>query len=161
MLPHFFTDDHLELLELLNKHQVDFLLVGGIAVNYYGYARSTGDIDLLFRADDDNATRLHGALSEFFGDGVPELSGPDDLLEPGLIFQIGVPPHRVDFINEISGVEFETAWQHRLEEDIEDHDITVPIIHLDDLLTNKQASGRAKDIDDFEYLSDVAEQDDE
>jgi hypothetical protein len=161
MLPQFFTDDHLELLELMNKHEVDYLLVGGVAVNYYGYSRSTGDIDILFRPEDDNVERLYRALESFFGNGVPGLSGPDDLLEAGLIFQFGVPPHRVDLINDISGVEFETAWKHRIQDYVEDRDIAVPIIHIDDLLANKRASGRAKDIDDYEYLRDVSNMDNE
>lgn len=159
MLPHFFTEDHLDLLELLNEHDVEYLLVGGVAVNYYGYSRSTGDIDLLFRRDDDNANRIYAALTEFFGDGLPGLSEPGDLLDPGLILQFGVPPHRIDLMNEISGVDFETVWANRLEESIEGRDISIPIIRLDDLIANKQASGRAKDIDDYEYLRDISESD--
>lgn len=159
MLPPFFTPDHIELLELLNEYEVDFLLVGGIAVNYYGYARSTGDVDLFYRTERSNVESLYDALSEFFGNGVPGLAGPDDLLKPGLIFQFGLPPHRVDFINDISGVEFETAWKHRVLEQVEGEDITVPIIDLENLLANKQASGRAKDLDDFEYLRDVLDND--
>jgi predicted nucleotidyltransferase len=159
MLPRFFTPDHLELLELLHEHDVEFLLVGGIAVNYYGYARSTGDVDFFYRAAPDNVARLYRALSAFFGDGVPGLSGPEDLLEPGLIFQFGLPPHRVDFINEISGVDFDTAWKHRVLEQVEEVDVVISIIELDDLLANKQASGRPKDLDDFEYLSDLSDND--
>lgn len=157
MLPCFFTPDHIELLELLNEHGVDFLLVGGIAVNYYGYPRTTGNVDLFYRADQPNAACLYRALCEFFGDGVPGLSEAGDLLKPGLIFQFGLPPHRVDFINDISGVDFETAWKNRISEQVEGEEITVPIIDLQDLLANKRASGRAKDLDDFEYLQDVAE----
>lgn len=157
MLPRFFTPDHIELFELLNDHEVEYLLVGGIAVNYYGYARSTGDVDLFFRADETNAPRLYSALSAFFGDGVPGLDGPGDLLKPGLILQFGLPPHRVDLINDISGVGFDTAWKHRIEEEIEDESLTVPIIDLGDLLANKQASGRPKDLDDLEYLRDLAD----
>ncbi|MFP4601174.1 MAG: hypothetical protein ACLFVJ_23195 [Persicimonas sp.] len=71
MLPRFFTPDHIELLELLNAYDVDFLLVGGIAVNYYGYARSTGDVDLFYRTERSNVESLYDALSEFFGNGVP------------------------------------------------------------------------------------------
>lgn len=159
MLPRFFTPDHIELIELLNKYEVDFLLVGGIAVNYYGYARSTGDVDFFYRTERSNVESLYDALSEFFGNGVPGLAGPDDLLKPGLIFQFGLPPHRVDLINDISGVKFETAWKHRVLEQVEGEDITVPIIDLQDLLANKQASGRAKDLDDFEYLRDVLDND--
>lgn len=157
MLPRFFTPDHVELLALLNEYEVDFLLVGGIAVNYYGYTRSTGDVDLFYRADAQNTARLYRALGEFFGNGVPGLEGSDDLLEPGLIFQFGLPPHRVDFINEISGVDFETAWKHRVQERIENEEVSVPIIDLQDLLSNKKASGRAKDLDDLEYLRDIAD----
>jgi hypothetical protein len=159
MIPHFFTEDHLELLELLNEHDVEYLLVGGVAVNYYGYSRSTGDIDLLFRRDEDNANRIHAALNEFFGDGLPGLSGPDDLLDPGLILQFGVPPHRIDLLNDISGVDFETVWANRIEETIEGRDISIPIICLDDLIMAKQATGRAKDIDDYEYLRDISDSD--
>jgi predicted nucleotidyltransferase len=157
MLPRFFTPDHIELLELLNEHEVDFLLVGGIAVNYYGYARSTGDVDLFYRADDKNIAHLYRALTEFFGAGVPGLAGPDDLSTPGLIFQFGLPPHRVDLLNEISGVAFESAWEHRIVEQVEGEQVAVPIINLEDLLANKQASGRAKDVDDFQYLTDISD----
>lgn len=157
MLPRFFTPDHIELLELLNEQEVEFLLVGGIAVNYYGYPRSTGDVDLFYRADEQNTARLYRALHDFFGNGVPGLAGPEDLLKPNLILQFGLPPHRVDFINEISGVDFDSAWKHRVMEQVEGQEVTVPIIDLEDLLSNKQASGRAKDLDDFEYLRDIAQ----
>ncbi|MGM0555590.1 MAG: DUF6036 family nucleotidyltransferase [Myxococcota bacterium] len=156
MLPQFFTEDHVELIELLNKHDVEYLLIGGIAVNYYGYSRSTGEVDFFFRREPDNAERLYCALGEFFGDGVPGLSNADDLLVPDLVLQFGLPPHRVDLVNDISGIDFETAWSHRILDEIKDIDVTVPIIELDDLLANKRASGRAKDLDDLEYLSDVA-----
>lgn len=159
MLPHFLTDDHLELLGFFKKRGVAFLLVGGVAVNYYGYSRSTGDLDIFYKPSADNAERLFAALREFFDNGVPGLSAAEELTKPGLILQFGLPPHRVDLINDIAGVDFDEAWSRRVVEEIEDNGLKLPIIDLKDLLANKRAAGRAKDKDDAQYLADLLDAD--
>jgi hypothetical protein len=159
MIPNFLTDDHLDLIELLHHHDVDFLLVGGVAVNYYGYNRSTGDIDIFYRRTPENTEHLFNALRDFFNGTVPGLGSPSDLMTRGLVLQFGVPPHRIDFVNDIDGVEFASAWANRRLETVDDADIRIPLIGLSDLVTNKRASDRPKDLDDFQYLSQLEDED--
>jgi len=130
MIPNFLTDDHLDLIELLHRHDVDFLLIGGVAVNYYGYNRSTGDINIFYRRSPKNTRHLYDALQAFFNGDVPSLDTSNDLLTPGLVLQFGVPPHRIDFVNEIDSIEFESAWPNRRVETIDGTDIRIPLMSL-------------------------------
>ena len=143
-----------EFLRLLLRHQVRYLVVGGIAVIYHGHARLTGDVDFLYDANPENAHRLYAALGEFWGGAVPALGGPADLLEPGVVVQYGRPPNRIDLLSSISGVTFAEAWAARKEEPLEGgaESLMVPIIGLAELVRNKRAAGRPKDLDDLEFL---------
>lgn len=143
--------DFRELLELLNANGVRYLLIGGHAVGCYGYSRSTNDIDFFVASDIDNANKIVKALTEFgFGGGSlkPELFTAKDSL-----VIIGVEPLAVDFLNYLTGVEFETAYSNRTV--IDDEDLEVSVIGLDDLIINKIATGRHKDLADVEYLKRI------
>src|SRR4030042_3756428 len=105
-----FSPDVQEFLRLLYKHEVKYLLVGGEAVIYYGYARLTGDVDFYYKCDTENASKLFSALSEFWGGNIPETETFEELTQVGLILQFGVPPNRIDLINSIDGGEFDKAW---------------------------------------------------
>ncbi|HAK97013.1 MAG TPA: hypothetical protein DCM87_18985 [Planctomycetes bacterium] len=149
-----FSRDTREFLGLLHTHGVRYLIIGGEAVIYYGHARLTGDIDILFDAQADNADRLHAALDEFWGGSIPAVTRREELREPGLILQFGRPPNRIDLLNSISGVGFEDAWASKLDAQLETERGIVPIhyIGLAHLIANKESTGRPKDQDDLEFL---------
>jgi hypothetical protein len=149
-----FSKDTLELFQLLNKFQVKFLIVGGYAVNYYGHLRLTGDIDIYFSNSDQNVLRLYDALSEFWGGDIPYLSKAEELKDPDLVVQYGMPPNRVDLINNIDGIDFADAWNTKEGAVVpfEGKSITLYYIGLDLLIKNKEKVKRAKDIDDLEFL---------
>ena len=140
--------DYIDMLKCLNKAGVDYILVGGWAVNMYGYIRATVDLDIWILADADNAKKVYSAVAEF-GAPVAEMK-PEDFAEYGMIFQIGVAPCRVDIISKISGVSYADAVTRAVPKTIDG--IPVRIISLEDLIANKKASGRAKDLADVEVL---------
>ena len=137
-----------ELLKAFNAHGVKYLVVGGYAVMLYSEPRFTKDLDLWVGDNADNATRVFRALAEF---GAP-LSGvePADFAKPDLIYQLGMPPARIDVLTSITGVDFEAAWSRRSEAAY--GDVTVPFIGLEDLLHNKRTTARASDLADCERL---------
>lgn len=141
-----------EFIALLNSHQVEYLVVGGHAVAFHGHPRFTGDIDFLIRTTPSNAQRVLGALNAF-GFGNLDIA-ERDLLEPGQIVQLGHPPNRIDILTSISGVDFDSAWQSRVSTIIDDQPVSV--LGWDELLRNKRASGRQKDLADLEKLLAVA-----
>ncbi len=151
-----FSPDMCEFLVLLHKHAVKYLIVGGEAVIFYGYARLTGDIDFYYERSLENVGKLFDALLEFWAGSVPGLEKAEELLEPGLILQFGVPPNRIDLINQISGVEFAEAWPSRKTVSLVGQaPVTIHYLGLRSLIQNKGASGRAKDLDDVEHLRDL------
>ena len=147
MLP----DDFKEFLRLLNSHAVDYLLIGGYAVGYYGYPRTTADLDIWVAIRSDNAEKLVDVFHEF-GMQAEEIS-PPLFMEPGNIVRMGVAPVRIEVLNDIDGVEFQDCLQRSAT--IEIDDIPVKLISLSDLRKNKRASGRYKDLDDLEHLPDM------
>jgi hypothetical protein len=150
-----FSPDVQELIGLLAKHDVRFLLVGGEAVIYHGYPRLTGDVDFWYEQTPDNAARLFAALLEFWGGPVPGVVAEHELLQPRIVVQFGRPPHRVDLISSVDGLTFGEAWPRRVNEQIELEDGSrrpLHVIGLAELVRNKQAAGRHKDLDDVEHL---------
>lgn len=149
-----FSADSLDFLKALHKYGVHYMIVGGEAVIYYGYARVTGDIDFFYERSLENTRRLFDALLEFWKGQVPGVADASEFLQSGLIVQFGVPPHRVDLVNQIDGVEFAEAWPHRLAVTVCSGDTRIPIwyIGLEELIKNKQAAARPKDLDDLRFL---------
>jgi hypothetical protein len=140
--------DFVEMLSALSDAGAEFLLVGAHALAAHGVPRATGDLDLWVRPSAENAVRVLAALRAF---GAPlfDLTA-EDLQEPGTVFQLGVVPSRIDLLTGITGVEFATAWANRIELNVEG--LTVPCIGRADLVANKRATGRAKDLADVELL---------
>jgi len=136
-------------LKLLNSHNVEYLVIGGYAFGYHGYPRATGDIDIWIANHADNATKIVKVLIEF-GFDVPELS-EKIFLKEGKIVRMGFPPVRIKIFTSISGVNFTECFATRFIDQIDG--ITVNLISLDHLKTNKKESGRHKDLDDLENLS--------
>ncbi len=140
--------DFKEFLQLLNSHQVEYLLVGGYAVGYYGYPRATVDMDVWIAISPDNAAKTVGVLREF-GFDVPELS--DSLfLQENKVIRMGVPPVLLEVLTTISGVDFATCYAQRTVDVIDG--VEINLISLEHLKQNKQASGRHKDLNDLENL---------
>lgn len=141
--------DFKEFLELLEREAIDYLLIGGYAVGLYGYARATVDLDIWVRRDEETAQRLFGLLSEF-GFPTDDLR-PEEFNAPNAVFQMGVPPCRLNLLTSISGVEFDDAFKRRRRMKIDG--IEINVISLADLRVNKQASGRLQDLNDIQKLS--------
>ena len=142
------NQDFKEFLELLAKHEVRYLLVGGYSVAVYGHPRYTKDLDIWVFADAANATQLLAALEEF-GFGSLGLS-EDDFTTPGYVVQLGQPPVRIDLLTSVTGVDFEDAWSRR--ETMSIDGVELLVIALEDLRTNKRALGRHQDLADLENL---------
>ncbi|MBI1801863.1 MAG: hypothetical protein HY259_02820 [Chloroflexi bacterium] len=140
--------DFKEFLKLLKDREVKYLLIGGYAVGYYGYPRATNDLDIWIAIEPGNAERLVGTLREF-GFDMPELS-TDLFLRGKSLVRMGEPPMRLEILTTISGVSFDSCYRDRVIDHIDD--IEVSLISLRDLKTNKQASGRHRDLDDLEHL---------
>lgn len=149
-----FSADILAFLRVLAAQRVRYLIVGGEAVIYHGYPRVTGDVDFFYEASAANARRLFAALREFWEGDVPGIDSADHLLEKGVIFQFGRPPHRIDLMNRIDGVRFGTAWPARLRVRLRTKSGLIPALYIDarSLLANKQAVGRPKDLADAIFL---------
>ncbi len=143
-----FNPDFKDMLSALSEASVDFLLVGAYALAAHGHPRATGDLDIWVRADSENAPRVLHSLA-VFGAPLDDLT-VDDLSKPGIVFQIGVEPSRIDILTAISGVDFNHAWKNRVL--IEMDGVCVHVIGREDLIVNKRASGRLKDIADVATL---------
>ena len=152
--PAIFTSDVVEFISCLYSNGVRFMIVGGEAVIYYGHIRFTGDVDFFYDIDPVNINRLYLALQDFWSNEIPTLEGPEDLGIPGGIYQFGMPLNRIDLLNEIDGVSFQSAWPSRTRVLLGTHPDKVPFafISLDDLLSNKRASARPKDLSDLAFL---------
>jgi len=149
-----FSPNVRDFLAALHRHDVKYLIVGDEAVIYYGHVRLTGDIDLFYEPTEDNVRRLYAALREFWEGEVPGIESERELLQPGLVVQFGVPPNRIDLVSRIDGVAFSDAWLNRREVRVRDKKVDIPVwfVGLKDLVLNKRAAGRPKDIDDLRFL---------
>lgn len=154
-----FSKDIQEFLELLDKHQVKYVIVGGEAVIYYGSARLTGDVDFFFGTSKENAQCLYDTLHEFWEGDIPGVDSFEELMEPGTILQFGVPPNRIDLVNHIDGVTFEESWKGKTTISVKISGKSIPVyfIGLDQLIANKEAIGRPKDLEDLKYLKKAKE----
>ncbi|UCC96323.1 MAG: nucleotidyl transferase AbiEii/AbiGii toxin family protein [Phycisphaerales bacterium] len=143
-------NDFKELLELFNKHKVEYLIVGGYALAFHGAPRFTGDIDLFVRAVRKNAERILAALNEF-GFGSLDLS-EGDFSTPGKVIQLGVPPIRIDIVTSISGISWEKADRGKVPGQY--GQTPVCFISREDFISNKRATGRKRDAADIEALGE-------
>jgi len=140
--------DFKEFLKLLNAHQVEYLLIGGYAVAYYGYPRATADIDFWIAVKPANAERIVTVLKEF-GFSPPELS-PQLFLKDWQIIRLGVPPVRIELATTVSGVNFAECYAQRVVDLLDG--VKVNLISLQHLKLNKKAAGRHQDLADLENL---------
>ena len=147
------NEDYKEMLQILSGNEVRYLVVGAYAMAAYGYPRATGDFDLWVLASPGNSKKLYKSLAEF-GSPLNQIS-EETFNEQGVVFQIGVAPRRIDILTRIDGVEFERAYQNKQEIEIEG--LKIPFISRQDLVTNKQSTGREKDALDAKELCEIDE----
>ena len=143
-----FPKDFREFLQLLNSRKIEYLVIGGYAVGYHGYPRATGDMDVWIAMTEKNAGEMVRVLKEF-GFDLPELR-KELFLKKGNVIRMGVPPMRLEILTSVDGVAFEACFKNRIVADF--GMFKVNFISKEDLLLNKRASGRPKDLADFDRL---------
>ncbi|MCG3168108.1 MAG: hypothetical protein POELPBGB_03908 [Bacteroidia bacterium] len=151
-----FDDYTRDLLEQLNNYKVEYIVVGGYAVNFHGYRRTTGDIDLWIKPD--NGVNKSKIIDSFSKLGVEKTTLKEltkmDFSKP-LVFVDGEEPYKIDFMTAISGVKFEDAWEQKVIAEIDG--LSIPFIHLNHLVISKITTGRYKDKEDIEQLQRIKE----
>lgn len=143
MNPHF-----VEILRAFRDEGVDHLVIGAHALAAHGHVRATLDIDLWVRPSAENAERVWRALKKFRAPLSKMNVG--DFAEPDVLYQIGLPPSRIDIMTSVTGLAFDEAWPNRIEANF--GDVVVPVLGLEDMRTAKRAAGRLKDLADLEEL---------
>lgn len=138
-------NDLKEFVRLLDAHDVRYLVVGGAAVSVLGFVRMTEDLNFWLQRSEPNANKTLAALAAF---GFAGEFSKDDLLDPTAVLMLGRPPNRIDLLTWISGRDFDDCWPRRSYEMLDG--LRVPMIALEDLIINKKASGRLKDLADVE-----------
>ncbi|MEI6239516.1 MAG: hypothetical protein WCR51_03940 [Planctomycetia bacterium] len=143
--------DFAEMLNALSAEGAEVLVVGAYAVAGHGLPRATGDIDLWVRPTPENAARVWRALERF---GAPRSRlTPASFTEPDIVYQIGLPPNRIDILTTIDGVAFADAWAERVIRTVDG--VTFPMISKHHLLANKRATGRPQDLADVARLEEM------
>ena len=142
--------DFLDLLRAFIDRDVRFLIVGAYALAVHGRPRATGDLDVWVDATPENAARVMAALEQF---GAPATQvRPEDFSRPGIVFQMGLPPVRIDVLTDLTGVTFSEAWSTRTRAAF--GPVTADVIGREAFIKNKRATGRARDLGDIEALGE-------
>lgn len=149
MDPRHLNQDFREFLQCLNAAGVEYLLIGGHAVAYYGYVRPTTDMDIWIALDRTNAEKAVAAIRKFFGTDMDGLT-PEWFLDPENVSTFGARPFLIEILTRIDGGDFKLAFPKRVVAEIDG--VPTNLIALDDLKTNKRASGRNKDLADLDNL---------
>ena len=154
-----FSPDMVDFLENLSKYRVEYVIIGGAAVVYYGHARLTGDIDIFYNNETENVEKLYKALLDFWAGDIPVLAAKSQLGNPGMVFQFGMPPNRIDLLNQVDGISFQEAIQDKETAQLRASDkrFNIYYIGLAALIRNKQAVGRPRDLEDLKYLQAQAQ----
>lgn len=143
-----FERDFRDFIELLNGHQVAYMIIGAHALAYHGRPRHTGDLDIWIKPSIENACKLTSVLEDFgFGSlGLTE----QDFLKDNYVTQLGYPPLRIDILNAISGVNFDEAYENKVEGEVDG--LKINFINVEEFIRNKEATGRHKDLGDIASL---------
>ena len=147
-----FNPDYADMVKAMLDEGVEFMLVGGYAVLFHGYPRTTFDIDLWVRPSPDNAPKVLAALHRF-GAPLQDVTA-SDFDHPDMVYQIGVPPCRIDILTRIDGVAWEEAEGNAILGNVDG--LPLKVIGLAELIRNKRASGRTKDAADADALEQIA-----
>jgi hypothetical protein len=145
--------DFVDLVRCLSDESCEYVVVGAHALAVHGVPRATGDLDILVRPTPENAARLIRALRRFGAPLAAHGVTEGDFAAAGLVYQLGLPPRRIDILTEISGVPFDEAAARPVEAWL--GPVKVRCIGFDALLKNKRASGRTKDLADAEALEEL------
>ena len=145
------NEDYRDMLHALSDEKVKFILVGAYALAAHGYPRATMDIDIWVMPSPENADAVLRALRRF-GAPLQNLT-KEDLQKDGTVFQIGVAPRRIDIITAATGLQFEETYRNSISINIEAVEVHIPSIN--DLIRNKRATGRTKDLADAETLEAI------
>jgi hypothetical protein len=140
--------DFKDMLSCLRDEKVDFIVVGAYALAAHGFPRATGDIDIWVRSDAENARKVMRALAKF-GAPLSDIS-ENDFAVPDSVLQLGVEPSRIDLLTSIDGVEFDEAWEEKINITIDELEIYV--LSRGHLIRNKLAAARDKDQGDIVWL---------
>lgn len=144
------NDEFADLLQALLDADARFLVVGAHAMGAHGVTRATGDLDVLVQASPDNAPRVWAALRAFGAPVAAHGLSIHDFERPGIVYQVGSPPRRIDLLTIIDGVSFAEAWEGRTSVRIGALDL--PVLGLEALRRTKAAAARPKDLLDLILL---------
>jgi predicted nucleotidyltransferase len=144
------NDDFIDILRALNDQSAEFVIVGAYALAVHGFPRATGDIDLFVKPTPENAAKVYAALLEFGAPVAAHGVARADFVKPGMVYQIGLPPRRIDILTSISGVSFDEANARAVKGRLGPCEVS--FIGLDALIENKRSTGRTKDAADVEQL---------
>ena len=144
------NEDFRDLLAVLVDAGAEFVIVGAYALAFHGAPRASGDIDVFVRPTVENASRVLEALARFGAPVDATAITAAELARPGIVYQIGLPPRRIDIMTALSGVTFDDVWVSRVTAEVDGR--TVAFIGRAALLKNKEATGRPKDIADVARL---------
>jgi hypothetical protein len=142
------NQDFVDLLRAFADADVRFLVVGAYALAIHGRPRGTGDLDIWVEATPANAARVMRALARF-GAPLSDIS-EEDFSRPGVTYQMGVPPGRIDVLTDLTGITFEDAWPGRMRHQF--GDVDVDYIGRESFIRNKRAAARPKDLADLDGL---------
>jgi hypothetical protein len=149
--------DFEDFIKLLNRYEIEYMVVGGYALAFHGKPRHTGDLDIWINISEKNASAMLKVLNDF---GMSSMGfKKDDFLKPGYMTQIGYPPLRIDILNSIDGVEFDDAAKHMNQVEI-GADLPLNYIGLNDFVKNKLASGRMQDLADIQEINKLPDVED-
>ncbi|WP_423148886.1 DUF6036 family nucleotidyltransferase [Rubrolithibacter danxiaensis] len=143
-----FEPDFVDFIELLNKHQVEYLIVGAHALAFHGRPRHTGDLDIWIKPAPDNALKVVNVINDFGFSSLGLIA--EDFIRENYVTQLGYPPLRIDILNSISGVTFELAYKNRIQGEFDG--LQIPFISIQDFIQNKKSTGRNKDLGDIDLL---------
>jgi len=139
--------DFEDLLRLLEQHQVRYLIIGGMAFVYHAKPRYTEDMDLLVEGTPENVANANRALAEFGSRWLMEPSRPTEVV------QVGLPPHRIDLLQEVEGLDFASAWDKKVRGRY--GDVEANWIDLDSLLAVKEGIDHPRHQENARVLREV------
>ena len=145
------NENFVDFIKLLNEYKVKYVLVGGWAVVIHGYTRNTGDMDFFVDTTEENAEKIILVIKDFLGSTIGFTK--QDFMKVDNIIMMGRPPFRIDVLTGISGVSFHEAYNSS--KIYEDEGLAIRCIHINELIKNKKASGRTKDLGDAEMLEKI------
>ena len=145
------NENFFDFLKLLNEYEVKYVMVGGWAVIFEGYSRTTRDMDILVEPTENNAGRILVVLKEFFGSAIGFVK--EDFTKVDNVIMMGREPYRIDILTSISGVSFSDVFDNS--KIYSDEGLDIRCIHINELIRNKEATGRLKDLADASYLKKI------